>query len=267
MLELIDTHAHLYLDAFAEDRKEMVVRAMQAGVKGIYLPNIDRSSIAPMLELEQAYPDFCFAMMGLHPCSVDENFREALSTVREWLESRHFCAVGEIGIDLYWDKSFRAQQEEAFLQQISWAIEFDLPIVIHARESLDIILDLIHPLKQPRLRGIFHCFGGTVHQAERIQDLGFLLGIGGVLTYKKAGLDEVLKSVPLSCLVLETDAPYLSPVPFRGKRNESAYLTYIASKLAEIYGTTVEEIGRQTSRTAEALFHPEGLVNIQIEDK
>ena len=263
-MELIDTHAHLYLDAFTEDRKEMLARARQAGVNAIYLPNIDPSSITPMLELEQSYPDFCFAMMGLHPCSVGEDFREALATIREWLERRHFCAIGEIGIDLYWDKSFRIQQEEAFLEQVNWAIEFDLPIVIHARESLDIILDLIEPMEQGRLKGIFHCFTGTVDQAQRIQDLGFLMGIGGVLTYKKSGLDEVLRRVPLSCLVLETDAPYLSPVPFRGKRNESAYLPYIAAKIAEIYGTTIEEVGRQTARNAKDLFHRDPDFNIQI---
>lgn len=263
-MELIDTHAHLYLDTFDEDRNEMLDRARQAGVNAIYLPNIDPSSIAPMLELEKSQPDFCFAMMGLHPCSVGEDFREALAIVRGWLERRHFCAIGEIGIDLYWDKSFREQQEEAFLEQVSWAIEFGLPIVIHARESLDIILDLIEPLEEPRLSGIFHCFTGTVDQARRIQDLGFLMGIGGVLTYKKAGLDEVLKNVPLSCLVLETDAPYLSPVPFRGKRNESAYLPYIAAKLAEIYGTTIEEVGQQTVRNAKNLFHPDPGFNIQI---
>lgn len=263
-MELIDTHAHLYLDAFAGDRNEMLDRARQAGVNAIYLPNIDPSSIAPMLELEQSHPDFCFAMMGLHPCSVGEDFREALAIVRGWLERRQFCAIGEIGIDLYWDKSFRAQQEEAFLEQISWAIEFDLPVIIHARESLDIILDLMEPMKQPLLRGIFHCFTGTVAQAHRIQNLGFLMGIGGVLTYKKAGLDEVLKSVPLSYLVLETDAPYLSPVPFRGKRNESTYLPYIAMKLAEIYEISIEEIGRQTSHTAKTLFHSGKRTNVEI---
>ena len=255
-MELIDTHAHVYAEPFSPDREAMLERAVQSGIKAIYLPNIDVSSIEPMLELEQAHPEFCFAMMGLHPCSVGEDFREALAIIRQWLDRRSFCAIGEIGIDLYWDKSFRWQQEEAFMEQIHWAIEFNLPIVIHARESLDVILDLISPIQQPGLRGIFHCFTGSPEQARRILDLGFLMGIGGVVTYKKSGLHEVLKTVPLGSLVLETDAPYLSPVPFRGKRNESAYLPYIAAKLAEIYGTTTEEIGSQTSRTARELFHP-----------
>ena len=255
-MELIDTHAHVYADSFSPDREEMLERAVQSGIKAIYLPNIDVSSIEPMLELEQAHPEFCFAMMGLHPCSVGEDFREALAIIRQWLDRRSFCAIGEIGIDLYWDTSFRLQQEEAFMEQIHWAIEFDLPIVIHARESLDVILDLMSPIQQSALRGIFHCFSGTAEQARRILDLGFLMGIGGVVTYKKSGLDAVLKTVPLTSLVLETDSPYLSPVPFRGKRNESSYLPYIAAKLAEIYETDVEEIGLQTSRTARELFHP-----------
>ncbi len=260
-MEFIDTHAHLYADTFGEDREAMLERARQAGIQAIYLPNIDASSIGPMLELEATHPDYCFAMMGLHPCSVGADFRKALAIIREWLDKRHFCAIGEIGIDLYWDKSYRIQQEEAFLVQVQWAIEFDLPVVIHARESLDIILDLLYPLRQPRLRGIFHCFSGSEDQANRIQDLGFLMGIGGVLTYKKTGLDEVLKGVPLASLVLETDSPYLSPVPYRGKRNESAYLPFVAAKLAEIYGTSIEEIGRQTSHNARGLFHPEKQVN------
>lgn len=263
-MELIDTHAHVYADSFSPDREEMLQRAAQCGIKAIYLPNIDVSSIEPMLELEKARPDFCFAMMGLHPCSVGEDFREALAIIRQWLERRPFCAIGEIGIDLYWDKSLRSQQEEAFIEQMRWALEFNLPIVIHARESLDVILDLMSPIQQSGLRGIFHCFTGTAEQAKRILDLGFLMGIGGVLTYKNSGLEAVLKTVPLTSLVLETDSPYLPPVPFRGKRNESSYLPYIAAKLAEIYGKDVEEIALQTTKTAKELFCPKPKSNVSI---
>jgi TatD DNase family protein len=254
-MELIDTHAHLYSDEFDGDRAEILDRAVASGIRAVFLPNVDSASIGPMLALEAAYPGVCFAMMGLHPCSVGENYREELAIVRDWLNRRHFHAIGEIGIDLYWDKTYRTQQEEAFLLQARWAVELDLPIVIHAREALDIILDLLQPVAGPKLRGIFHCFSGTAEQAARILDLGFLLGIGGVLTYKKSGLDEVLKTVPLTSLVLETDAPYLSPVPFRGKRNESTYITYIAGHLARLYDTTPEAIGWQTTQTAKKLFN------------
>jgi TatD DNase family protein len=256
-MELIDTHAHLYADEFNGDRADVIGRAAESGVRAIFLPNVDSASIEPMLALEAAYPGVCFAMMGLHPCSVGENYRDELAIVRDWLNRRHFCAVGEIGIDLYWDKTYRTQQEEAFLLQAAWAVELDLPIVIHARESLDIILDLLQPISGSKLRGIFHCFSGSAGQAARIVELGFLLGIGGVLTYKKSGLEEVLKTVPLSSLVLETDAPYLSPVPFRGKRNESAYVAYVAGQLSRIYETTPEQIGWQTAQTAKALFRVE----------
>lgn len=254
-MDLIDTHAHLYADEFDGDRTEALSRAVASGVRAIFLPNVDSTSIGPMLALEADYPGLCFAMMGLHPCSVGENYREELAIVRDWLDRRHFYAVGEIGIDLYWDKTYRAQQEEAFLLQAGWAVELELPIVIHARESLDIILDLLEPIAGPKLRGIFHCFSGTAEQAARIMSLGFLVGIGGVLTYKKSGLEEVLKTMPLSSLVLETDAPYLSPVPFRGKRNESAYITYVAGQLSRVYDTTPEAIGRQTTQNAKKLFN------------
>lgn len=251
---LIDTHAHLYLDAFDEDREEMISRAKAAGVQAVFLPNIDSSSIPAMLDLEAAHPDFCYAMMGLHPCSVNATAESELEVVRQWLERRPFKAVGEIGIDLYWDTTYRAEQEEAMLRQMHWALELDLPVVIHARNSLEVILDLAEPLRQERFRGIFHCFSGTPEQARRIIDLGFLLGIGGVVTYKKAGLDEVLRDIPLEYLVLETDSPYLAPVPHRGKRNESAYLAKVAARLAEIYGISTDEIGRQTTHNAMILF-------------
>mgnify|MGYP002624486040 CR=1 FL=1 len=253
----IDTHTHLYLKQFDEDRDEMMQRAFNNGVEQFYLPNIDSNSVEDMLRLEARYPDHCFAMMGLHPCSVKENFREELALVRQWLDKRSFCAVGEIGIDLYWDKTFFEQQKEAFFTQIDWAVELDIPIVIHSRESTDIIIDLLTEVMRPGLRGIFHCFGGTIEQAEAIIDLGFLLGIGGVLTFKKSGLDKTLKAIDLEHIVLETDSPYLAPVPYRGKRNESAYIKLVAEKLAEVKGLTLEVVARITKANALKIFKKE----------
>jgi len=250
----IDTHTHLCAGQFDEDREQVVHAALYQGVDRMYLPNIDQESIEPMLTLEKAFPDHCFAMMGLHPCSVKENFEEELTTVRSWLERRSFKAIGEIGIDLYWDKTFVKEQEIAFLRQVDWAMEFDLPIVIHSRESIDDILALLEPRKEAKLRGIFHCFTGTNEQADRIIDLGFLMGIGGVLTFKNAGLDKVIESVALEHLVLETDAPYLSPTPHRGKRNESAFIPLVANKLAAVHQVSVEEVAAVTSKNAMDLF-------------
>lgn len=253
-MKLIDTHAHLYASEFDADRDQMIARAIEQGVEQYYLPNIDSTSIEGMMRLEEAYPGRCFAMMGLHPCSVKDNYEQELSIVRQWIERRTFCAIGEIGLDFYWDLTHVEQQKSAFLTQVEWALEFDLPVIIHSRESMDDILALLHPIKQNGLRGIFHCFGGTVEQARAAIELGFLLGIGGVLTYKKAGLDVVLADIDLRHLVLETDAPYLSPVPHRGKRNESAYLRVVAERLAEIKGLPLDEIARVTSENAEKLF-------------
>lgn len=253
-MKLIDTHAHLYSRKFDSDRDEMMARAVERGIEQFYLPNIDSSSIEGMLALETAYPERCFAMMGLHPCSVQENYEEELSIVRSWLDKRRFCAIGEIGIDLYWDKSTLPIQEIAFKKQIDWALEFDLPIVIHARESLEEILAIVEEVKHERLRGIFHCFTGDIRQAERAIKLGFYLGIGGVLTFKNAGLDKTIAEIDLEHLVLETDAPYLAPVPKRGKRNESAYVYFVAEKLSEIKGISLEEIAAVTTANAEKIF-------------
>ena len=250
----VDTHAHLYLKQFDEDREEMMARAQRQGIEKIYLPNIDSSTIDRMLALEAAYPDRCFPMMGLHPCSVKENYKEELEIVKKWLSERTFCAVGEIGIDLYWDKTFYEQQVEAFRTQINWAKELKKPIVVHCRESMDICINIVKEEKDENLQGIFHCFGGDLEQAKAIVNLDFYLGIGGVATYKNSGLDNVLKEVPLNSLVLETDAPYLSPVPFRGKRNESAYVHQIAVKLASIQSKALEEVEMQTTMNAESIF-------------
>lgn len=250
----IDTHAHLYLKQFDDDREEMMTRAHNQGIEKVYLPNIDSSTIDRMLAMETTYPERCFPMMGLHPCSVKENYKEELAIVEKWLGQRLFCAVGEIGVDLYWDKSFRTQQEEAFRIQINWAKDLKIPIVIHCRESMDICINIVREEKDENLQGIFHCFGGSLEQARAIMDLEFYMGIGGVATYKNSGMDKVLKEVPLTSLVLETDAPYLSPVPFRGKRNESAYIHQIAAKLASIQSKGLDEVELQTTKNAEDIF-------------
>jgi len=253
-MRLVDTHTHLYLEQFDEDREDMMQRALAADVREMYLPNIDSNSIEAMLRMEAAYPERCFAMMGLHPCSVGENYREELAIVREWLEKRPFCAVGEIGIDLHWDTTFRQQQEESFLTQCEWAKKMDIPIVIHIRKATQVVIDLVREVKDERLRGIFHCFGGTLQEAQAIIELGFHVGIGGVLTFKKAGLDKVMEAVDLEHVVLETDSPYLAPVPHRGKRNESAYVRLVAEKLAEVKGIPLEQVAEVTSANADKIF-------------
>ncbi|HLP38627.1 TatD family hydrolase [Lacibacter sp.] len=252
-MEIIDTHTHLYLEDFQVDIEDVLDRGKAEGVTRFYLPNVDSSSIDDLLKLEEKHPD-CVAMMGLHPCSVKENVANELKLVEEWLRKRPFAAVGEIGLDYYWDKTFVAEQKEAFRKQINWAQELNLPIVIHSRDSMQDCIDIVKENQNGTLRGIFHCFGGTVDEAKQIMDLGFLMGIGGVLTYKKSGLAEVLTSIPLEYLVLETDAPYLTPVPFRGKRNEPSYLKYVVNKIAEAMNIPVEEIAAQTTSNAQKLF-------------
>lgn len=254
---LIDTHTHLYLDEFDADRDEMIQRALGQGVERLYLPNVDQRTIEGMLQLEATYPGHCFPMMGLHPCSVGDDVEAELAVVEGWLRRRHFCAVGEIGLDYYWDLTFVDQQKEAFRRQIRWAKEFQIPIIIHSRDATDDCIALVREEKDEQLRGIFHCFGGSLEQARAIQELDFFLGIGGVLTFKKAGLDVVLKDVPLSALVLETDSPYLAPVPYRSKRNESAYLRLVAEKLAEVKGVSVEEVAEITTSNANRMMRYE----------
>ena len=251
---LVDTHSHLYSEEFNADIAEVLQRAETEGVKRIFLPAIDSNSANSMLQLEKTYPDQCFAMMGLHPCYVKENYQQELDFVSNWLKTRKFAAVGEIGLDYYWDRNFDKEQMDAFSYQVDLAMEYDLPIVIHSRESMHDTIAMIRSKQNGKLRGIFHCFSGTYEQAIEIINLGFLLGIGGVLTYKKSGLAEVVEKLPMDALVLETDSPYLTPVPFRGKRNESSYLTYIVSRLAEIKRLPEEEIARITTSNAEKLF-------------
>lgn len=258
IMTIIDTHCHLYASEFENDIDDVIERARQNGVQRFYLPNIDSTSIEGMLTLEKKYPGVCFPMMGLHPCDVKENYKEELAVVEDWLAKRKFAAVGEIGLDFYWDKTFTSQQYEAFHCQIEWAKKFGLPIVIHTREAMNQCIEVVTEHKTDRLRGIFHCFGGTLEEAEKIIALGFYLGVGGVLTYKKSGLKEVLKHIDLKHVVLETDAPYLTPVPFRGKRNESAYLKYIVGALAEVKQVSPEEIAAITTANANLVFQQMG---------
>ncbi|MFN6013533.1 MAG: TatD family hydrolase [Flavobacteriales bacterium] len=251
----IDTHTHLFSPSFDEDRPDVIKRALQAGVEVMLLPNIDIESIGPMYELSAQYPENCFPMMGLHPGSVDADWEKKLEVIRQHLFSKKNFAVGEIGMDLYWDKTFKDQQAEAFRLQISWAKELSLPIVIHAREAFNEIFEIVDDLYDDALTGVFHCFTGTVDQAKKIAEYGgFKLGIGGVLTYKKSGLDEVIKHLSLDIMILETDSPYLPPTPHRGKRNESAYLLHVAEKLAEVKGMTLKEVADATSLNAKSLF-------------
>ena len=249
-----DTHAHIYSDEFLPDREGVLSRAQEAGVEKIYMPNIDHTSIDAMLEVEMKYSGRCFAMMGLHPCSVKTDFQKELYLVEQWLGKRKFHAVGEIGTDLYWDKTFWEQQKEAFMIQVNWAKKHKLPIVIHCRESIDQTIELLEPLVDKTLRGIFHCFSGDAAQAKRIIAMGFYLGIGGVATFKNGGLDKVLPEVPMDRIVLETDSPYLAPVPHRGKRNEPSYIPLIANKVCELMNVAVEELQKTTSANAGKIF-------------
>ncbi len=255
----VDTHAHLYLDAFKQDQDDMIQRALEQKVEYIFLPNIDSGSIQDMLELESKYPDRIMAMMGLHPCSVaPDTFKKELKLVENWLSQRHFYGLGEIGMDLYWDQSTINEQTEAFKIQARWAMELKIPIVIHSRDAIDPLIRLVEELQDGSLSGIFHCFSGDEIQAKQILELGFYLGIGGPLTYKKSTLPDVFRDVPLDRIVLETDAPYLPPVPHRGQRNESAYIPLVAQKLAEIKQISIEEIARVTSENAFNVYQYKG---------
>jgi TatD DNase family protein len=249
-----DTHAHLYSKEFDADRSEVIRASQEVNVTRIYMPNVDHTSIDSMLEVEQKWPSICVPMMGLHPCSVKRDFEKELYIVEEWLSKRKFCAVGEMGTDLYWDKTFWNQQKEAFKIQTNLAKKYMLPLVIHCRESIDETISLVEELQDGTLTGIFHCFGGSLEQATKITKLNFLLGIGGVATFKKGGLDLVLPDVPLDKLVLETDSPYLAPTPHRGKRNEPSYIPLIAQRISEIKKVTLDEVQRYTSANAVSLF-------------
>lgn len=251
---ITDTHTHLYAEEFDADRDQLIKQAEVQGVSRFFMPNIDSTSIGPMLELEKKYPGKAFAMMGLHPCYVKENWKEEIQLVEKWFSERSFVAVGEIGIDLYWDKTFLEEQKEAFRIQVKMANERKLPIVIHTRESFDETYALLLETKKETPCGIFHCFSGNSEQAQKVVELGFMLGIGGVVTFKNSGVDKAIENIPLEHIVLETDGPYLAPVPYRGKRNEPAYILKVAEKLSEIYKCSVKEIAEITTANSIRLF-------------
>jgi TatD DNase family protein len=249
-----DTHTHLYSEEFQDDQAEMMQRALAAGVSRFFVPAIDSSCTAAMYALEANYPNEVFLMMGLHPTYVKDNYQDELAHVEKQLAARKFYAIGEIGIDLYWDKTHLEEQKIAFTTQIQWAKKYKLPIVIHCRDAFDEIFDVLESQKGPDLFGIFHCFTGTKEQALQAISYNMKLGIGGVVTFKNGKIDQFLHDIPLKHLVLETDAPYLSPVPHRGKRNESAYIPLVAQKLAEIYGLSMDEIAQITTQNSKAVF-------------
>ena len=257
MYSLIDTHAHIYLSKFDEDIDETLSKAKAKGIQKIFMPNIDSSSIDKMLHLEKEYEDFCVPMMGIHPCYINNNYEQELEVASKWLHKGKFCAVGEIGIDLYWDKTHKAEQIIAFETQIQWAKELNVPIVIHCRESIDLTIDIVSKHAGSNLRGVFHCFTGTIDQATKITEMGFLLGIGGVSTFKNGGLDKVLPEIALENLVLETDSPYLAPTPYRGKRNEPSYLYIVAERLAEIKFCSMKDLAEITTHNSLNLFDHE----------
>jgi TatD DNase family protein len=253
-VNFIDTHTHLYAEEFKDDRKAVIEKAIHNGVSKLFLPNIDIHSIQPMLDLCWDFPENCFPMMGLHPCSVDVHVEAHLFQIQKWFKKRKFYAVGEIGLDYYWSTEFKDQQIKAFRLQIQWAIQMDLPIVVHSRNSNEDVIAILKEMKHPKLRGIFHCFGGNAAQAKEVVELGFLLGIGGVITFKNGGLDKAIEDIDLRHLVLETDSPYLAPVPHRGKRNESLYILDVAKKLAEVKKVGLAQIAKITTENANMIF-------------
>ena len=250
----IDTHTHLFLEEFNHDRKEAVQRAIDVGVNQLILPNVDSETLPALKKMVNDFPAICHPLFGLHPGSVKENFKEELAIVREHLNDERCIGIGEIGLDFYWDDTFRKEQFEAFDTQIKWASEKNLPIVIHLRNSYQEVIDIVRSNLQLGIKGIFHCFTGTKEEAAEIIEMGFLLGIGGIVTFKNSGLSETLKHIDPANLVIETDSPYLAPVPFRGKRNESSYIVKVVEKLAEIYQLTKEEVAEITTTSAKNLF-------------
>ncbi|GEK13642.1 TatD family hydrolase [Aliivibrio fischeri] len=251
---MIDTHAHIYAKEFDEDRDAVVQRALEQGISKILLPNIDLESIEPMLKTEAAYPEVCHSMMGLHPCYVNADVKETLAIIHSWFEKHNFIAVGEIGIDLYWDKTFKAEQDMAFITQLNWAKEMKLPVVIHTRDSIEETLSLLKQEQDGSLSGVFHCFGGSVDEAKAINDLGFHLGLGGVSTFKNGGMDKIIPHLDMDYVILETDCPYLAPVPHRGKRNEPAYTQLVAQRVADLREMSLADVDAITTANAMKLF-------------
>ena len=250
----VDTHSHIYSEEFSSDRSEVIANALKSGVSKIILPNIDSSTIKPLLDLTISNPDLFIPLIGLHPTSVKEDFQKELEIIEYWLNKRKFSGIGEIGIDLYWDKTFINEQLEAFRIQIGWAKKAGIPIVIHVRDSFPEVIEVIEQEKGESLRGVFHSFTGTADQAAHVIELGFKIGVGGIVTFKNSGLDAVVRQIKLEHILLETDSPWLTPVPHRGRRNESAYISIIAAKVAELHNTSCEEVGRITTQNAKQLF-------------
>ncbi len=253
-MQFIDTHAHVYAPELTTDIELVIKNAISTGIEKILMPAIDSASLEAMLKVEQQFPNHCIAMMGLHPCYVKENYKEELALVETWLAKRKFIAIGEIGLDYYWDKTFAKEQQLVFETQMQWALDMQLPIVIHTRNAMGETIELVKPFAKKGLRGVFHCFSGSKESAEQIIGMDFHLGLGGVLTYKNAGVAEAVKDIPMEYLVLETDAPYLAPVPYRGKTNEPAFMLEVAKKLAEIKSMPLHEIAAITTKNAEKLF-------------
>jgi len=253
-MHFIDTHAHVYAAELTSDLDLVMKNALAIGINKIIMPAIDSTSLDAMLKVEQQFPENCIAMMGLHPCYVKENYKEELKLVEEWIEKRKFIAIGEIGLDFYWDKTFTKEQHIVFETQMQWALDLNLPIAIHTRNAMGETIEAVKPFAKKGLRGVFHCFSGSKESAEQIIGMGFHLGLGGVLTYKNAGVAEAVKDIPIEYFVLETDAPYLAPVPYRGKTNEPAYMLEVAKKLAEIKSLPLHEIAAITTSNAEKLF-------------
>ncbi len=254
-MKFTDTHAHIYSNKYDSDRDSVIRNSQELGVEKIYMPNIDVESIDAMLEAELRYPGICIPMMGLHPCDVNKDFEKQLYVMEEWIHKREFAGLGETGLDLYWDKTFFEQQKEALRIQVQWAKEKKWPLILHCRESMDETIAIIQEEKSDDLRGIFHCFSGSQKQAKEIMDLGFLLGIGGVSTYKNGGLDKVIPEIGIDHLVLETDGPYLAPVPHRGKRNSPEYIPLIAQRVADLADVPLEEVSRITQMNSQKIFH------------
>lgn len=252
---MIDTHSHLYEDEFKDDRAEAVERLLAAGVHKVLLPNIDVESWSKMVALEDSNPQLFSSMIGLHPTSVTEHYKDDLATLKATIGQRKYVAVGEIGLDYYWDRTFYAEQQDAFREQVGWAVDLGLPVALHVRKAMDETIAVLKQFDKSDLRGVFHSFSGTIEMSREIVRLGdFYYGINGVVTFKNAGIAEVVKELPLERLLLETDCPYLTPVPFRGKRNETSYVVYVAKKIAEVKGISVEEVAEATTRNAERLF-------------
>lgn len=251
---LIDTHAHIYLEDFSNDINDIIQNAYNNNVKKLILPNINSGSITNLLKISDLYPNMCFPLMGLHPTSVGEDYKKELEIVEHWFDKRKFYGVGEIGIDLYWNQSFYKQQKEVFHFQLKIAKSKKIPVVIHTRNSFEEVYRIVAEEHDDRLRGIFHCFSGNIEEAKKITDLGFLIGVGGIITFKQNNLIKVIEEIDIKNLVLETDAPYLAPIPKRGRRNESSYLIYVAQKIAEIYNMPINKVAEITTANANNLF-------------